>query len=74
MRSIAEFSISRLTTTLIVAVLGGVQIGLYMADRYDDGVAEALSFGWLLRFCSLLSLLPFNRLGDHEGIDQREQA
>jgi hypothetical protein len=46
-------------------VIGGVQVGLYMADRYDDGVAEPLSL-WIgvgiLLCAALLGALPF--LGD----------
>lgn len=64
MKPIAEFSRSRLLLTLLVGVLGGVQVGLYWADWYDDGVAEPLSL-WIgigiLLLAFVLAMLPFIR-------------
>jgi hypothetical protein len=69
-RSAAELSLTRLASTLLVAVLGGVQVGLYMADRYDDGVAEPLSL-WIgigILLCAAgLGVLPFLGRGDGAG-------
>ncbi len=49
---------------MIVLVVGGIQVGLYLADWYDDGVAEPLSL-WIgiviLLIGGALGILPFLR-------------
>lgn len=58
----AELSSGWLSLTLVVAVIGRVQVGLYMADWYDDGVAEPLSL-WIgivmLPIAGSLAVIPF---------------
>jgi hypothetical protein len=60
----AEISVGWLSLTVIVFVIGGIQVGLYMADWYDDGVAEPLSL-WIgiviLLVAGALATLPFVR-------------
>jgi len=60
----AEFSVGWLSLTVIIVAIGGIQVGLYMADWYDDGVAEPLSL-WIgiviLLIGGALGTLPFLR-------------
>lgn len=53
--------------SLLVTALGGIQMGLYLADRYDDGVAEPLS-AWIgvaiLGLGFAVGLWPLGRRSD----------
>ena len=66
MRRTIEASLARVLGVYALGVLGGVQVALYLFDRFDDGVADALSGvigAGIVAVGLVVALWPFVRRG-----------
>ncbi|MAV25122.1 MAG: hypothetical protein CMQ05_03250 [Gammaproteobacteria bacterium] len=53
--SVKPITLIRATTILFLGIVCGIQLGLYMFDYYDDGIAEfqSLVIGLIMVLCAL---------------------
>ena len=53
--SVKPITLVRATTSLVLGIVCGMQLGLYMYDYYDDGVADIQSLitGVVMVLCAL---------------------
>ncbi|MCH2569607.1 MAG: hypothetical protein MKZ98_13765 [Pseudomonadales bacterium] len=53
--SVKPITLIRATTILFLGIVCGMQLGLYMCDYYDDGVADiqSLIIGVIMVLCAL---------------------
>ena len=53
--SVKPITLIRATTILFLGIVCGIQLGLYLFDYYDDGIAEIQSLvtGLMMVLCAL---------------------